>query len=275
MAFALINFRSSQSPPPTAVRSGHQNDGAGDLYTAVAHTNHGDIPGKAKGNTCWYPYGGKEVSTSDFSWVSVPRWTLVRANSPPVNALKIGRQNDGSGDLYAGVAETPQGNIPGKAKGNECWYPYGSAEHTTNKFFYVCSAFELVQSSSPPNGAVKSGHQNDGAGDLYTAVAHTDKGNIPGKAKNNSCWYPYGGKENEIHNFSYVVMPNWRLEKNHGHPPGNAIPVGQQNDGAGDLYAAVAHTDKGNIPGKAKNNTCWYPYGGKEQETSNFSWVVY
>jgi len=42
-----------------------------DLCAVVAHTNHGDIPGKAKGNECWYPYGGREESTNYFSYIVV------------------------------------------------------------------------------------------------------------------------------------------------------------------------------------------------------------
>ena len=48
---------------------GRQIDGHGDLWCAVAETTHGKIPGKAKGDTCWYPHQGQEVLTKDFSFV--------------------------------------------------------------------------------------------------------------------------------------------------------------------------------------------------------------
>ena len=41
-----------------------------------------------------------------------------------------------------------------------------------------------------------------------------------------------------------------------------------------EYYVAVAHCDEGSIPGKAKDGNCWYPFGGEERETDNFSWVV-
>jgi hypothetical protein len=41
----------------------------GDIWCAVALTEHGNIPGKASGNTCWYPYGGKEHSTNHFKFI--------------------------------------------------------------------------------------------------------------------------------------------------------------------------------------------------------------
>jgi len=259
------------------IATGHQNDGAGTLYTAVAHTNHGDIPGKAKGNTCWYPYAGKEEYTQDFSYVACPTFKLSKACNGviPRHSIATGHQNDAAGTLYAGVAHTNHGDIPGKANANTCWYPYGGKEELTQNYSYVISAFDLVKGNQP-NNAVACGFQNDGAGTLYAAVAHhTTHGNIPGKAKDNTCWYAYGGNEVYTNDFSWVVSSGWKLEKNAGYTPTDAFPVGHQNDGAGTLYAAVAHhTNHGNIPGKAKDNTCWYPYAGKEVYTNDFSWIV-
>jgi hypothetical protein len=45
---------------------GHQTDATGDLWCAIAFTEHGKIPGKAKGDTCWYGYGGYEHHTKNF-----------------------------------------------------------------------------------------------------------------------------------------------------------------------------------------------------------------
>ena len=57
----------------------------------------------------------------------------------------------------------------------------------------------------PPQGAI-SGHQND-SGTYYVVVCHhTSHGNIPGKSNGNKGWYSWGGKENETHDFSYVVV---------------------------------------------------------------------
>ena len=55
--------------------SRHQADGT--YYVAVCHTNHGEIPGKAKGQYAWFPYGGKETRTENFSYVIVKRKSAV------------------------------------------------------------------------------------------------------------------------------------------------------------------------------------------------------
>ena len=49
--------------------------------------------------------------------------------------------------------------------------------------------------------------------------------------------------------------------------------IGFQNDGGGQHHAVIADTPHGRIPGKAKNGTCWYAYGGKEHITKEFLWV--
>eukprot|EP01126_Amoeba_proteus_P050658 TRINITY_DN5_c0_g2_i7.p4 TRINITY_DN5_c0_g2~~TRINITY_DN5_c0_g2_i7.p4 ORF type:complete len:118 (-),score=22.92 TRINITY_DN5_c0_g2_i7:69-422(-) len=113
-------------------------DGSGELHLALAHTPHGDIPAKARGNTAWYPYGGAEHTTNDFSWIVVPNWSLQPSNgqAPPHNAIS-GRQNDGA-QIWAAMARTQKGSqIPAKASGTTCWYPYGGKEHTTNTFSWI------------------------------------------------------------------------------------------------------------------------------------------
>jgi len=270
MSFQLVR---SSNPPQGSLQTGFQNDGAGALWCAVAHTNHGDIPGKAKGNDCWYPYGGKEHGTNNFSYVVSRNFRLVRSNYPPPGALQCGFQNDGAGALWATVAHTNHGDIPGKGKGGDCWYSYGGQEHATNNFSWVVNSWDLVRGGYAPQDSVKAGFQNDGAGDLWCIIAHTNWGDIPGKGKGNDGWFSYGGKEHATNNFSWVIARGWRLEKGN-HPPQNGLPVGHQNDGAGTLWAVVAHTNHGDIPGKGKDNSCWYPYGGQEHSTNNFSWVV-
>jgi len=136
---SFINVNSSRSAPVYAVH-GHQNDGAGQVSCAIAHTAQGDIPGKAKDGNCWYAYGGKEISTTNFSWLVISRGSHMEQNRgrPPSNAVAAGFQNDGAGTVYAAIAQTPQGNIPGKAKDNTCWYPYGGKEQSTSNFMWVC-----------------------------------------------------------------------------------------------------------------------------------------
>jgi len=274
MSFKLVR---GEVPSKGAV-TGNQTDGAGTVWMVVAHTAHGDIPGKAIGHNCWYAYGGAEHTTSEFSFLKAKDSTLVKnaGGHPPCGALAIGHQTDGAGTLWGVIAHTGHGNIPGKAIGNTCWYPYGGAEHTTSDFSWVVKSWKLRHvntKSKVPSHCVK-GNQHD-CGQVILVLAHTSHGTIPGKAIGNNCWYPYGGAEHTTSDFSYLKLHNKGLEKNsNGTPPHNAVGAGHQNDGAGTLWCAIAHTDHGDIPAKAIGNNCWYPYGGAEHTTSNFSWVV-
>lgn len=120
--------------------------------------------------------------------------------------------------------------------------------------------FTLIDLGSPP------GFQRDGAGHHYCAVARTKWGNIPGKAKGNTCWFSHDGKEHTTDKFEII-----RVNTEHRSVRGS--PQGFQNDGSGELWCAIAETGFGKIPGKAKNGTCWFPYGGKEHVTTNFKYV--
>ncbi len=128
--------------PSTAVSLGHQNDGAGKLWTAVANTQHGLVGGKAKGDTCWYSYDGREHTTKDFSWLTAPEGRVVTVRnmgSTPPGAVCFGLQSDNK-EYYAALAKCHQGLIPGKARGNTCWYPHGGKEHITSDFFWLVAA---------------------------------------------------------------------------------------------------------------------------------------
>ena len=57
------------------------------------------------------------------------------------------------------------------------------------------------------------------------------------------------------------LFETYSLYKNDGYgPPVYGLKVGSHKIGAaaGELYAAVAITEQGKIPGKAKDNTRWY-----------------
>jgi hypothetical protein len=126
----------------------------------------------------------------------------------------------------------------------------------------------------PPNAVLAQ--QTDGV--YGCVVAHTPNwGDIPGKAKDGTCWYSYGGKEYTTANYSWVILPGGSsLQKAQGHDiPPKAVSSGHQKDGAATLYSAIAITSYGQIAGKAKAGTCWYPYGSLEYTTSNFMWVCY
>lgn len=115
---------------------------------------------------------------------------------------------------------------------------------------------------------VPVGFQTDGSGKYWCAVANTQWGTIPAKAKDGNCWYPYGHKERETKSFFLVkgfLLPKGVIPKVAAH--------GIQIDGSGKYWCAVANTQWGTIPGKAKNGNCWYSYGGKEHTTNDFRYV--
>ena len=131
-------------------------------------------------------------------------------------------------------------------------------------------------SGNPPENAVKLGWQNDGAGELWSAVANTQWGTIPGKANRQTCWYPHNRKEHTTSDFSFVTASNYvrQVENNGTGPPLNAAKLGYEKDGAAQTYCVLANTVHGMIPGKANYDTCWYPYGGNEHMTKHFSWLT-
>jgi len=266
--------RTPGSPPAWALCPGKQNDNPSPIYSVIAHTAQGDIPAKAIGNACWYPYGGKEHTTNDFSYIVGGHGFQKNHGGPPPNACPLGHQNDAAGTVYVALAHTAQGNIPGKALGNTCWYPYAGNEHTTSDFSWIINPLTHYNQLNSPAGlyGMPHGHQNDGAGDVWVAVANSQWGTIPGKAIGNTCWYCYGGKEYTTNDFSWVVGHAHLVHANQiGNPTHPAL--GKQND-CGSVWPAIANSQWGTIPGKAIGNTCWYPYGGKEYTTNDFSYVV-
>ena len=128
----------------------------------------------------------------------------------------------------------------------------------------------------PPDYTIKPGYQNDEVGEIYSAVAITNWGLIPGKAKGYTCWFPYGGKEHYTKNFVWLTsMRPVKRKKNEGSLPRLAIECGFQEKEAEYLYAAIAQTEWGEIPGKAKIDlTCWYSYDGGEHNAPEFYWLV-
>ena len=98
-----------------------------------------------------------------------------------------------------------------------------------------------------------------------------------GKATRNECWYPHGGKEVSTTDFSWVVASGTAKlvgKDSSGAPPANAIMLTDVYDDNGPYYSIIAETEWGYIPGKANRSWSWFPYGGKEHGTDNFSWIV-
>ena len=129
-----------QAPPCNAFQVGNQTDGAGPLWTILATTPHGLIPGKGRKGRGVYCYGGKEHVTNDFHFFRVrqgSRVELKRGGGAPPRGAVTGYQDDSSGMYYAVVCNTNHGRIPGKSNGRQAWYPYGGKEHSTHDFSYV------------------------------------------------------------------------------------------------------------------------------------------
>jgi len=139
-------IKNTGAPPQGALATGLVGSGlkvqpeisiSGVYYAAIAHTAWGDIPGKAMGNTCWYPYDGSEHLTYYFSWVCGSSFQLEKSNGfPPKNSLPLGQQNDG-GTFWISVAHANGNAYPGKAKGGQCWYSDNGKEVLTNDFSWV------------------------------------------------------------------------------------------------------------------------------------------
>jgi len=165
-----------QIPPCNASRLGHQND-SGPYWCVLAHTPHGPIPGKGRQGKAWYPYGGKEHETANFSYIHMmPGCTLSLQRqsgpNPPFGALDLGRMNDGS-VYFIVVCHTPHGLIPGKAKlhtptGPKAWYSFGGKEHEHRDFSFV-----VAHSPVPQHGGYAPGHALvPGATVRLTSKAH-------------------------------------------------------------------------------------------------------
>merc|ERR1712029_1176743 len=132
-------------PPETAIAHGTQmgaNEGK-KLYSVIAHTEFGDIPGKVHEgeDICWFPYKGKEIQEQNFSWVvsdKPTRLVMAAGNSDiPSNALKLGFQKDLEMPAYCIIANTENGLIPGKAFDAQCaWVPL-HGETATADFFWI------------------------------------------------------------------------------------------------------------------------------------------
>ena len=132
--YKLVN--SPQSIPPNAVRC--TIPGVRTYYAAVAHTEHGNIPGRGEAKRCWYSFDGAEYCTADFSWITAPNSALVRnTGCPPPGAIGAGYQFDDGCTYYAAVTRSQWGMLHGKAKDSTCWYPFNGKEYQTSRFYWI------------------------------------------------------------------------------------------------------------------------------------------
>ena len=139
---------------------------------------------------------------------------------------------------------------------------------------------QMVESCEAcPDSSFRLGYQPD-SGDYYCVLARSEDGLVPGKAQvdGEKCWYSWGGEEKECEEFYWIrshghtvlARPNYSLDD--GEVPFGALNLGQQEDG--EYFVAIAHTDDGDVPGKARDGTCWYPFGGEEKNADVFSYVI-
>ena len=119
--------------------------------------------------------------------------------------------------------------------------------------------------------------EKEGGGRSEPGLAITEWGIIPGKCKEGKCWFTYDGKEHSTESFDRILgTPTEPIRllssKETGEPPSTAI-AGTQKGQPKPIYAAVADTEWGLIPGKAQGNTCWFAYGGQERTSDSFFWI--
>ena len=128
------------------------------------------------------------------------------------------------------------------------------------------------------------GQQHDTAAPYCNVIVHSARhGDVPGKGRRfNQGWYSFGGREyydTHMSNVRWLVTTSsdkkFALQRHSrgSSVPANAIACGSPDD-SGVFYAAVGYGQHGSVPGKARDDTCWYPWGGKEFATDDFSWVV-
>ena len=119
--------------------------------------------------------------------------------------------------------------------------------------------------------------EKEGRGRCEPGLAKTEWGIIPGKCKEGKCWFTFEGTAKSTESFDRIVGTEtdpirFIPFKENVEPPSTAI-AGNEKGQSTPIYAAIADTEWGLIPGKAQGNTCWYHYGGQERTTKNFFWL--
>jgi hypothetical protein len=107
------------------------------------------------------------------------------------------------------------------------------------------------------------GHEDDG--DYMCAIMPTFYGPVPGKTKDGKVWYvDYCG------NHSFCESPGiFKVLE------GPVIFTSDPNEisNIGQYYCAVANTEWGKIPGRAKDGECWFCCGGEAKSSTDFQYV--
>ncbi|WP_411022915.1 DM9 repeat-containing protein [Salmonella sp. s51228] len=137
--------------------------------------------------------------------------SLVAADvkfSPPSTAIEQASQTNGVGRLYSVIARVGHDTIPGKSDGYVCNYTKDGKGYHTFDFSYIQSQnvkLEINKSGSIPLGAIKRGYESD-IGDMYSVIAITTYGTIPGKThRSTKCTFEFGGNEFTASDFYWLI----------------------------------------------------------------------
>ena len=153
--------------------------------------------------------------------------------------------------MWAAVAHTDIGNVPGKARDGKCWYPYAGFEYETTKFSYL--------GTRPPHGYTKE------LGNLWACLCENNRGWIPGyvDSKGTAYYECYGAQTTK----SFKLLKGHKTQKN----TNGLNPISKED--SYNLYAVIANTPYGKIPAKYVNSTCWYTYNKQSHSCGSYEFL--
>ncbi len=193
-----------------------QNDPCRDYTLSVAETEFSDQQLISWGYTqktiqFWVPRpaGNSAVNNPVRNTATAGNWVRVVNGQTPANAMKAGKEADGTPLLIARVMH--EGSLViGKARqgAREAFFPYGGKEIVLSNYEVYCgqgSWVYVAQGSSVPPRAIAGGYEADGQ-PLYIARLAMGSGIHIGKARNNAAFIPFGGIE-EVKTSFWVLVP--------------------------------------------------------------------
>jgi hypothetical protein len=112
----------------------------------------------------------------------------------------------------------------------------------------------------------QAAHGKDDKGDLWSALANTEWGKIPGYVRDNMCYFEYCGPRSTN---DYTVVKGAVLTDD----ANEVLPLGDEN--GEEIFCAVAQTSNATIPGKARIGYVGYVYDGQGvyEASSSFSYL--
>ncbi len=126
----------------------------------------------------------------------------------PPNAIQQGVQLGGGVRSYSVIANVKNDRVPGKSTGDICHYTYNGVSYSTYDFSYVEAqtvSLEINQPGTIPQRAIKRGFELD-IGDMYSVIAISVHGSIPGKAyRSTQCEYENGREVHSTSHFYWLI----------------------------------------------------------------------